>query len=54
MNAIEGIHCQDVDDLILKNVGGIVQNEPSFACTDVRRLNVSDMTLTSSGRGGSA
>ena len=54
LNAVEGIRCQDVDDLTLKNVGGVVQEEPLFACNDVRRLLVSNMTLVSSELGGSA
>ena len=50
LKAIQGIRCQDVDGLTLRNVGGVVQEEPQFTCTDVRRLTVSDMTLASSER----
>lgn len=46
LDAIEGIRCQDVDDLTLKNVDGVVQEGPSFGCSNIRRLNVSNMTLS--------
>ncbi len=46
LNAIEGIRCQDAHDLTFNNVNGIVQEEPLFSCSNVRGLNVTDMTLT--------
>jgi polygalacturonase len=47
LNAIEGIQCQDVDDLTLDNVSGVVQEEPLFSCSNIRGLNVTNMTLES-------
>ena len=47
LNAIEGIQCQDVDDLTLSDVSGVVQEEPLFGCSNVRGLNVTNMTLES-------
>jgi polygalacturonase len=45
LNAVEGIHCQDVDDLTLSDVSGIVQAEPPFGCSNVGRLRVANMAL---------
>jgi polygalacturonase len=45
LNAIEGIRCQDADDLTFNNVSGALQKEPLFSCSNVRRLNVTNMTL---------
>ncbi len=50
MSAVEGIRCQDTDDLTLTGVHGVVQEEPLFSCSNVRRLSVSDMTLRNSNR----
>ena len=47
LNADEGIRCQDVDDLTLIDVTGLIQKEPLFSCSKVNRLNVTDMTLKS-------
>jgi polygalacturonase len=47
LNAVEGIHCQDVDDLTLSDVSGVVQEEPLFKCSNVRGLNVTNVTLES-------
>jgi hypothetical protein len=47
LNAIEGIQCQDVDDLTLSEVSGVVQEEPLFGCSNIRGLNVTNMTLES-------
>jgi polygalacturonase len=46
LHAVEGIRCHDAHDLTLNNVSGVVQKEPLFSCSNVRGLNVSDMTLT--------
>ena len=46
LNAVEGIHCQDAHDLTLSNVSGIVEEEPMFACSNVRVLNVTELALT--------
>ena len=43
---VEGIRCQDADDLTFNSVSGVVQKEPLFGCTNVRGLNVTDMTVT--------
>ena len=45
LNAIEGIRCQDIEDLTLNNVRGTVQEEPLFRCLNVRDLNVTNMTI---------
>jgi polygalacturonase len=45
LNAVEGIRCQEVDGLTLRNVSGVVQTEPVFSCSNVRGLNVADMTI---------
>jgi len=45
LNAVEGIHCQDADDLTLRDVTCIAQHEPLFSCSNVRGLNVVDMKL---------
>lgn len=45
LNAVEGIRCQDVDDLTLNNVSAVVQEEPLFGCSNVRGLNVTNMIL---------
>jgi polygalacturonase len=45
LNAVEGIRCQDVDDLTMNNVSAVVQEEPLFDCSNVRGLNVTNMTL---------
>lgn len=50
LNAVEGIRCQHVDDLTLNNVSGIVEKEPILSCSDVRGLNVTNMTLESTKR----
>ncbi len=44
LNAVEGIRCQDADDLTFSNVSGAVQKEPLFSCSNVRGLNVTDMS----------
>lgn len=45
LSALEGIRCQHVDGLALSNVTGVLQNEPFFACSNVKGLNVTNMTL---------
>jgi len=45
--AVEGIRCQDADDLTLHNVRGVVQEEPLFSCSNVRGLNVANLTIES-------
>jgi polygalacturonase len=47
LNTVEGIRCQDADDLTLSNVSGVVQEEPLFSCSNIRGLNVTNMTLKS-------
>lgn len=46
LNVVEGIRCQDAVDVTLNNVSGAVEKEPLFSCSNVRGLNVRDMTLT--------
>ncbi len=45
LNAVEGIRCQDADDLSLNDISGIVQEEPPFGCSNVTRLSVINMAL---------
>jgi polygalacturonase len=45
LNAVEGIRCQDADDLILSDVSGTVQEGPPFGCSNVTRLQVTNMAL---------
>jgi polygalacturonase len=45
LNTVEGIYCQDARDLILRDVTGMVQQEPLFRCSNVEGLNVTNMTL---------
>jgi polygalacturonase len=45
LNAVEGLHCQDVDGLTLDGVSGVVQKEPVFSCSNVRGLYTSNMAL---------
>jgi polygalacturonase len=47
LNAIKGIHCQDVKDLALNNVNCVVQQEPLFRCSNVRGLNMTNVTIAS-------
>jgi len=47
LNTVEGIRCQDADDLTLSDVSGVVQEEPLFSCSNIRGLNVTNMTLKS-------
>jgi polygalacturonase len=51
LSAIEGIRCQDADDLNFINVSGVVQKEPLFSCSNVRGLNVTGMMLRKPARG---
>jgi polygalacturonase len=45
LNAVEGIRCQDADDLTFNDVSGIVEEEPPFGCSNVIRLHVTNMAL---------
>jgi polygalacturonase len=45
LSAVEGIRCQDVDDLTLRDVQGLVQKEPLFDCSNVKGLNATNVTL---------
>jgi len=49
VNAIKGIHCQDIDDLTLRGVDGVVMEAPPFSCSNVKGLNIEDMTLEQGG-----
>ncbi len=46
LHAVEGIRCQDADGLTFNNVSATVQDQPLLICSNVRRMNVTDMTLT--------
>jgi polygalacturonase len=45
LEASAGIHCQDAQDLTLRDVTARIQQEPLFACSSVQGLNVVDMNL---------
>ncbi|MFZ5919205.1 MAG: glycoside hydrolase family 28 protein [Chloroflexota bacterium] len=45
LNAVEGIRCQEAEGLTLRAVSGVVQQEPLFSCSNVRGLNVANLTL---------
>jgi polygalacturonase len=45
LQAVAGIRCQDVQDLTLRDVIGVMQQEPLFSCSDIRGLNVANMHL---------
>jgi hypothetical protein len=45
LKAVKGILCEDVDHLTLNDVTGLVKQEPLLHCSDVRELNIADMTL---------
>jgi hypothetical protein len=49
VNAIKGIRCQDIDDLTLREVDGVVTETPPFSCSNVRGLNIEDMALEQGG-----
>ena len=49
LDAVEGIRCQDIDGLTLHNVSGVVQQEPVFSCSNIRALNVTNMTIERTG-----
>jgi polygalacturonase len=49
LNAVEGIDCQDADDITFSNVNGTVEKEPLFRCSSVRGLNVTDMRIMKAG-----
>jgi len=49
LNTVEGILCQDIDGLTLRNVSGVAQKEPLFSCSNVRGLNVTNMTMERNG-----
>lgn len=51
LDTVEGIRCQDAVDLTFDDVRGTVEREPLFSCSNVRGLNVRDMTLTTAGKG---
>jgi hypothetical protein len=51
VHAIQGIHCQDIDDLTLSRVDGVVTESPPFTCSNVRGLNIEDMDLEQGGPG---
>jgi hypothetical protein len=46
LHAVEGVYCQDADDVTFNNVTITAHKEPLLSCSDVRRLNVTDLNLT--------
>jgi polygalacturonase len=50
LNAVEGIHCQDTHGLAFNRIRGAIQKEPLFSCSNVRGLEVTNMTLTTTER----
>jgi hypothetical protein len=45
LNAVQGVRCQEVNGLTLRDVTGVVQDDPLFYCSNVKGLNVADMSL---------
>lgn len=45
MNATGGIRCQDVDDLTLNDVSGVVKEDPILCCSNTQHLAMADVTL---------
>jgi hypothetical protein len=45
LNAVKGIRCQDIDDLLLSDVSGVVEERPLFSCSNVQGLNVVNMGI---------
>jgi hypothetical protein len=45
VNAVVGIHCRDIDDLTLRHISGVVEQEPLFSCSNVRGLDVISLDL---------
>jgi len=45
LNAVEGIRCQDADDLTLCDVTCVAQQEPLFGCSNIWGLKVANMRL---------
>ena len=45
LNAVAGIRCQDVDNLTLGDVSGVIEEEPMFSCCNIQGLKVTDMDL---------
>jgi polygalacturonase len=46
LEVVEGIRCRDAVDITFDDVSGVVEREPLLACSNVRGLNVRDMSLT--------
>ncbi len=45
VNAVQGVHCREINGLTLRDVTGVVQEDPLFCCSNVKGLNVIDMAL---------
>jgi polygalacturonase len=45
LNAVKGIRCQDIDDLTLSDVSGVVEEKPLFSCSNVQGLSIVNMGL---------
>jgi hypothetical protein len=48
LNAVEGIRCQEGQDITFNDVHGVVQEKPLFRCSNIRGLEVRGMILTQS------
>jgi polygalacturonase len=45
LNAVQGVRCREVNGLTLRDITGVVQDDPLFHCSNVKGLNVADMSL---------
>jgi polygalacturonase len=45
LDCVKGIRCQDIDDLALKDVSAVVEKEPLFGFSNVRGLDIANLTL---------
>jgi polygalacturonase len=45
LNTTEGIRCQDVDDLSLSDVNGVVEKEPMLCCSNAQCMTMADVAL---------
>jgi hypothetical protein len=50
LHAVEGIRCQEADDLTLRDVRCMAREEPLFGCSNVRGLHMADVTLERANR----
>jgi hypothetical protein len=45
LNAVKGIQCRDVDNLTLRDVSGVIEEEPFLGCSNAQGLNITNVDL---------